>query len=118
MTTHHLTAAQVARYQAEGYLSPLPALDPELARATLAKVEAYEAQHGEFPSKGLKAHLYLPWMERVVRHPAILDAVESIVGPDILCWSSRFFIKDRATAASCRGTRTSPTGDSTFRRIF
>ena len=33
-------------------------------------------------------------MDRVVRHPAILDAVESIVGPDILCWSSRFFIKD------------------------
>ena len=94
MSTHHLTAAQVASYQTHGYLSPLPALGAELARATLVNVEAYEAQHGEFPSKGLKAHLYLPWMERVVRHPAILDAVESIVGPDILCWSSRFFIKD------------------------
>jgi non-heme Fe2+,alpha-ketoglutarate-dependent halogenase len=91
---HHLTPAQLARYHDEGFLAPLPALGPELARETLAKVEAYEAQHGEFPSKGLKAHLYLPWMERVVRHPAILDAVESIVGPDILCWSSRFFIKD------------------------
>lgn len=94
MSNHHLTPAQVARYQAEGFLSPLPALEPELTRDTLARIEAYEAQRGEFPSKGLKAHLYLPWMEKVVRHPAILDAVESIVGPDILCWSSRFFIKD------------------------
>src|SRR6478752_8928340 len=94
MSNHHLTAAQIQRYQTEGYLSPLPALDAELARSTLDKVEAYEAQHGEFPSKGLKAHLYLPWMERVVRLPTILDAIESIVGPDILCWSSRFFIKD------------------------
>jgi len=94
MSNHHLTAAQIQRYQSEGYLSPLPALDAELARSTLDKVEAYEAQHGEFPSKGLKAHLYLPWMERVVRLPTILDAIESIVGPDILCWSSRFFIKD------------------------
>jgi len=94
MSNHHLTAAQIQRYQTEGYLSPLPALDAELARSTLDKVEAYEAQHGEFPSKGLKAHLYLPWMERVVRLPTILDAIESIVWPDILCWSSRFFIKD------------------------
>ena len=91
---HHLTPAQLAHYHAKGFLAPLPALRPELAREILAQVEAYEAQHGEFPSKGLKAHLYLPWMERVVRHPAILDAVESIVGPDILCWSSRFFIKN------------------------
>lgn len=89
-----LTPAQLARYQTTGFLAPLPALGPELASETLAKIEDYEAQHGEFPSKGLKAHLYLPWMERIVRHPVILDAVESIVGPDILCWSSRFFIKD------------------------
>lgn len=92
--TRGLSAAQLARYQTEGFLAPLPALGPQFAAETLAKIEAYESQHGDFPSKGLKAHLYLPWMERVVRHPAILDAVESIVGPDILCWSSRFFIKD------------------------
>jgi len=93
-TDHHLSSAELARYQSEGFLAPLPALSPELAAETLSKIEAYEKQHGDFPSKGLKAHLYLPWMENVVRHPAILDAVESIVGPDILCWSSRFFIKD------------------------
>ena len=46
MSTHHLTAAQVASYQTHGYLSPLPALGAELARATLVNVEAYEAQHG------------------------------------------------------------------------
>lgn len=91
---HQLSNAELARYQSEGFLAPLPALGPELAAETLAKIEAYEKQYGDFPSKGLKAHLYLPWMENVVRHPTILDAVESIVGPDILCWSSRFFIKD------------------------
>ncbi len=89
-----LTAAQLERYREDGYLSPLPALGPSLARETLEKVEAFEIQHGEFPAKGLKAHLYLTWMDQIVRHPAILDTVESIVGPDILCWSSRFFIKN------------------------
>ena len=36
MSTHHLTASQVARYQSEGFLSPLPALDADLTRSTLA----------------------------------------------------------------------------------
>ena len=93
-TNHHLSEAELAHYQREGFIAPLPALSSKLATETLEKIEAYEKQHGDFPSKGLKAHLYLPWMENVVRDPAILDAVESIVGPDILCWSSRFFIKD------------------------
>ena len=91
--SHQLTPAQLAAYRDHGFLAPVPALGPELARSTLSKIEAHEARHGDFPSKGLKAHLYLPWMNQVVRHPAILDAAESVLGPDILCWSSRFFIK-------------------------
>ncbi|MDH4149469.1 MAG: phytanoyl-CoA dioxygenase family protein [Betaproteobacteria bacterium] len=90
---HALTPAQLAAYHNNGFLSPLPALGPDLARKVLTKIETHESQYGAFPSKGLKAHLYLPWMNEVVRHPAILDTVESIIGPDILCWSSRFFIK-------------------------
>jgi ectoine hydroxylase-related dioxygenase (phytanoyl-CoA dioxygenase family) len=41
-----------------------------------------------------KAHLKMPSLEPVIRHPAVLDAVESIIGPDILCWGSSFFIKE------------------------
>ena len=29
-----------------------------------------------------------------MRHPRVLDAVESIVGPDILVWGTSFFIKE------------------------
>jgi non-haem Fe2+, alpha-ketoglutarate-dependent halogenase len=29
-----------------------------------------------------------------VRHPSILDAVEDLIGPDILCWTTNFFIKE------------------------
>ncbi|MGO9518217.1 MAG: phytanoyl-CoA dioxygenase family protein [Candidatus Korobacteraceae bacterium] len=35
-----------------------------------------------------------PWAEALVRHPRILDAVESIIGPDIVCWAGQFFIKE------------------------
>ena len=92
--SNSLTKDQTVFYDRNGYLAPVPAIGGDMARNTLSKIESFEANHGELPQKGLKAHLYLPWMEDVVRHPQILDAVESIIGPDILCWSSRFFIKN------------------------
>ena len=30
----------------------------------------------------------------LIRHPRILDAIEDIIGPDILVWTSTFFIKE------------------------
>jgi ectoine hydroxylase-related dioxygenase (phytanoyl-CoA dioxygenase family) len=91
-----LRAEDLARYREEGFLSPVPAIGPDAARGLRAKVEAVEARNGgTWPRhQSLKAHLVYTWLDAIVRHPAILDVVEDIVGPDILCWSSRFFIKD------------------------
>jgi ectoine hydroxylase-related dioxygenase (phytanoyl-CoA dioxygenase family) len=41
-----------------------------------------------------KVHLLFTWANELARHPAVLDAVEDIIGPDILCWSTSFFIKE------------------------
>jgi chlorinating enzyme len=41
-----------------------------------------------------KPHLVFTWAAQLIRHPAILDAVEDLLGPDLLVWSSGFFIKD------------------------
>ena len=90
-----LTPAQLAAYHDQGYLAPLQAIGPEHARAARREVEAFEAQHGGTWPKSmvLKPHLLLPWMDEIVRHPRILDTVEDLLGPDILCWSSRVFLK-------------------------
>jgi ectoine hydroxylase-related dioxygenase (phytanoyl-CoA dioxygenase family) len=40
-----------------------------------------------------KPHLLFPWIERLIRHPRILDAVESVIGLNILCWGSQLFHK-------------------------
>ena len=85
-----------ARYQRDGFLCPVPAIGAAHAAQVLQKIEAVEAAHGGAwpPEHGLKPHLLYPWLDEVVRHPSILDPVEDILGPDILCWASRFFIKD------------------------
>jgi ectoine hydroxylase-related dioxygenase (phytanoyl-CoA dioxygenase family) len=46
-----------------------------------------------------KTHLLFPFLAELVRRPRILDAIEDVLGPDILCWSSNFFIKEAADPA-------------------
>ena len=91
-----LRQEQLARYYEDGYLHPVFALSPDEAQAYLAKIQTFEAQHdGQWPrALSSKPHLILTWLDELIRHPRILDAVEDIIGADILCWSSRFFIKD------------------------
>ena len=41
-----------------------------------------------------KTHLLFTWLNDLIRHPGILDPVEDIIGPNILCWGTSFFIKE------------------------
>jgi non-haem Fe2+, alpha-ketoglutarate-dependent halogenase len=94
-----LTHAQIAGYEREGYLAPLPVMSEAEARGLRAHLETIEAGMGG-PLRGdlrHKAHLLFPFLADLIRHPAILDAVEDILGPDLLCWNTNFFIKEAET---------------------
>lgn len=95
-TLKALTPEAQARYRRDGFLCPVPAIGAAQAAETRKKIEAVEAQHGgAWPREAaFKPHLLYPWLNDIVRHPSILDPVEDILGPDILCWQCRFFIKD------------------------
>jgi chlorinating enzyme len=93
-----LSSADVAAYHRDGFHFPVPILTPAEAAAYRARLEAVEAAQGG-PLKAEmrhKPHLLFPWLNELVRHPRILDAVEDLLGPDLLCWSSTFFIKEAA----------------------
>ena len=94
--TKLLTPTQVEAYKRDGYLFPIRALTAEQALAYRRRLEETEAKAGGPLRAGLrsKPHLFLTWAAEIVRHPAILDAVEDLLGPNLLCWSSSFFIKD------------------------
>lgn len=94
-----LTESQIAAYRREGYLAPVPVMSEDDARALRATLERIEAGMGG-PLRGdlrHKAHLLFPFLADLIRHPAILDAVEDVLGPDILCWNTNFFIKEADT---------------------
>lgn len=96
-----LTDAQQAAYARDGYLAGVRVFDTEAAARLRAEVEALERQPGD-PASGrpmtqfmrVNGHIVIPLMAELARSPAIVDAVETILGPDILVWSVEFFIKE------------------------
>ena len=91
-----LSQEQVGRYQQDGILFPLDVMSAQEAAGMLQQLEANEAAHGGRLSGriGQKPHLLYPWMDQLVRHSAILDAVEAVLGPNLFCWASQFFAKN------------------------
>ena len=93
--TARLSAEQVKQYRASGIVFPLTAFDEEGAGALLNKFEQLEQREGGRISPGTnrKPHLLVPWLSELIRSPSILDAVEDVLGPNLLCWGSQFFPK-------------------------
>ena len=91
-----LSNEDIAKYGRDGYYFPIDILTPEEAGEYRKRLEDYEARSGG-PLEGAmrhKSHLLFTWLDELIRHPRILDAVEDVLGPNILCWSSSFFIKE------------------------
>jgi Phytanoyl-CoA dioxygenase (PhyH) len=92
----HLTDAQIAHFRDHGYCYPFDALTEEEAAACRARLEAYERAAGHDANRTLKikGHLAFPWLVELGRHPRILDAVEDLIGPDIMLFGASVFAKD------------------------
>ena len=94
--TKVLPDSAVEAYRRDGYFFPLRVLAPAEAAGYRRRLETHEARAGA-PLQGNwrhKTHLLFTWADELVHHPAILDAVEDVIGPDILCWTTNFFIKE------------------------
>jgi ectoine hydroxylase-related dioxygenase (phytanoyl-CoA dioxygenase family) len=101
-----LSAADIARYWEDGYLHPIDIMPPEEATALRADWEAFERDWlpADLPLplntyKRINAHCVMPIAHRIAADPRVLDVVEGILGPDILIWSTEFFIKEPGTKA-------------------
>jgi len=97
-----LAPEEIRRYEEHGYLCPVAALGADEVRRFRAAYDEYERaiaddiaripprdQHLLFS----ETHVFLPWAHELVTRPAVLDAVESVLGPDLLLWNTRWFTK-------------------------
>src|SRR6478752_7743901 len=91
-----LSGSAVEAYQHDGYYFPVPALTPAEVAHYRGCLEKHEAGTGA-PLQGNwrhKAHLLFTWVDELVHHPKIVDAAEDLLGPNLLCWTTNFFIKE------------------------
>lgn len=94
-----LSEDAIRQYREEGYYTPFRVFEPDEAAALRREVEASEDSLGG-KIAGLnrnKSHLLFRWLDDVIRNDRLLDAVEDLIGPNILCWNTLFWIKDAGT---------------------
>ena len=91
-----LTQQQVDQYAEEGATHPIRAFSTERAAHYLAELETGEAKHGADFRRILrtKSHLALKWVDEIAHERAVLDAVEDIIGPDILLYNLTVWLKN------------------------
>lgn len=99
-----LTEAQVDQYRGDGFAFPVPVLDIDEVWELRADLEHWEKLQGhplDFPEKS-KSYLLYKWADTLVHHRKVLDAVEDLIGPDILVYHSTMWIKEAHTPAHVR----------------
>ena len=92
----YLTDQQVQAFREHGFLAPFAVATPELVKDMRSRLESHEKSQGGVlrGSHRFKNHLLFRWLSDFIRTPKILDAVEDLIGPDILVWSTDWWIKE------------------------
>lgn len=91
-----LSDLQVAQYHRDGFVSPVRIMSEKDAVAIRGKIEAFEAVQGR-PIHGTqktKCSLLFPFMYDLFASSAVLDAVEDLIGPNILQYQCGVWIKE------------------------
>jgi non-heme Fe2+,alpha-ketoglutarate-dependent halogenase len=94
-----LSPPEIERYRRDGILFPIPALtsaEVGLFRAALEDLEMRLGGHPR-PADMAQPQLHFRWAYDLATHPVILDAVEDVLGPNILVHSASIFSKHPRT---------------------
>ncbi|MEM6578166.1 MAG: phytanoyl-CoA dioxygenase family protein [Pseudomonadota bacterium] len=109
LTQGRLSDTQTKQYWDDGYLFPIPVMDPDEAARHRSELESFEAEYKDWKAQGLplplatykriNSHCVIPQAHKIAADPRVLDVIEGILGPDILIWSVEFFIKESNSKA-------------------
>ncbi|MDC1177714.1 phytanoyl-CoA dioxygenase family protein [Candidatus Pelagibacter sp.] len=92
----YLSPNQLKQYKDEGFVSPINIFSKEKAKKIRNEIELIEKDLPEELEKSgrYNAHLISPLLDEVTHYPKILDAVQSLIGEDILVCGTTLFIKN------------------------
>ncbi|MBD8529977.1 MULTISPECIES: chlorinating enzyme [unclassified Massilia] len=99
--TFSLTEDELKAFRENGFHGPFDVYDPEEMTANYKQLRAeifdrkhaiYDLEHTSLLA-GYDRHLDIDFFSRHIMQRRILDKVESVLGPDLLCWRSEMFPK-------------------------
>jgi len=92
----YLSSNQLKQYKDEGFVTPINIFSKEKAKEIRNQIELIEKElPGELDKSGrYNAHLISPLLDEVTHNSKILDAVESLIGKNILVCGTTLFIKN------------------------
>ena len=92
----YLSSNQLKQYEDHGFVSPINIFSKEKAKEIRKEIELIENEiPGELEKSGrYNAHLISPLLDEVTHNSKILDAVESLIGKNILVCGTTLFIKN------------------------
>ncbi|MBT8077711.1 MAG: phytanoyl-CoA dioxygenase family protein, partial [Gammaproteobacteria bacterium] len=86
------------RFERDGFVFPIDVMSRDTALTCRHQLESLESVASDVKLGNNNQlnypHVIFRFASEIVRNSRILDAVEAILGPDILCWGSTFFIKE------------------------
>ena len=92
----YLSSNQLKQYEDEGFVSPINIFSKDKAREIRNEIELIENDMPEEldHSGRYNAHLISPLLDEVTHNSKILDAVQSLIGENILVCGTTLFIKN------------------------
>jgi len=92
----YLSSNQLKQYAHEGFVSPINIFSKNKAKEIRNEIEFIEnTMPSELENSGrYNAHLISPLLDEVTHNPKILDAVQSLIGENILVCGTTLFIKN------------------------
>ena len=93
----YLSSNQLKQYEEEGFVSPINIFSKDKAKEIRNEIELIENKMPEeLKNSGrYNAHLISPLLDEVTHNSKILDAVQSLIGENILVCGTTLFIKNQ-----------------------
>jgi hypothetical protein len=92
----YLSRQQVEQYREQGFLAPVDVMSEDEATGYMRQLQAAEVEYPDHLNAENRnnPHLAFRFLDELVHHPIIIDAVEDLIGGDFALWGSVLFIKE------------------------
>lgn len=96
-----LSLEQISQYRTQGWVAPIDIFSSEEAAQLLTDFEQAEADYPDHlhAENRNNPHLQFPFLSDIALNAKIVDAARSLVGDDMILWSTVLFVKEPDSSA-------------------